>query len=148
MKIAIILLAVLLAGCATKPDPYRIGAMQPGRIISLSDGKILPMQAEILRRSRPIGKMTALDPTTGEQFSGTYTLIVETKVTQQSRPGLLFDQETGEAVQVSNVASGTAVLVGDKGTVLNIKLLVRTGHPPVGTGDAEDNKGKKYSIQF
>ena len=146
--IATFLILFMLAGCATVPNQYAIGNMLPGQIISLSDGKILPMQIELTPMSHPTGKMTATDPTTGEQFTGNYTFIVETKFANQSRPGLLGSETAGQTVQVSNVAPGTAVLVGDKGTVLNIKMTARAGNPPVGTGEAEDNNGKKYSLHF
>ena len=62
MRIVIALLAFVLAGCATEPDPYAIGNMLPGTITSLSDGKIFPAQAEISTGS---GRMTAINPDTG-----------------------------------------------------------------------------------
>ena len=98
--------------------------------------------------SHPTGTMTGIDPVTGEQFSGNYTFIVETKVVRQSQPGLLFDEDTSRAVQTSNVAPGTAVLVGDKGTVINLTITAKAGSPPVGLGNGEDNKGRKYTLQF
>jgi len=148
MKRIIVVVAFLLAGCATGPDPNGVGSMLSGRMIALADGHLIPVQIELTPMSHPTGAITAADPETGEQFSGTYTFIVETKVVQQSQPGLLFDQETGQAVQTSDVAPGTAVLVGDKGTVINLKMTAKAGSPPVGYGNGEDNKGKKYTLQF
>lgn len=143
-----IALVAALAGCATADDPYGIGAMLPGKMISLSDGRTLPMRIEITPISHPTGKLMASDPKTGEIFDGTYTCIVGTKVVSHSATDFWGAQQTGQSVEVSNVAPCTSVLVGNKGTVLNLKMMARAGHPPVGTGEAEDNKGKKYSVQF
>jgi hypothetical protein len=148
MKTFIIALALLLTGCATGPDPYAAGNMLPGKLTSLSDGHVIPVQIELQPMSHPTGTMTGIDPVTGEQFSGNYTFIVETKVVRQSQPGLLFDEDTSRAVQTSNVAPGTAVLVGDKGTVINLTITAKAGSPPVGLGNGEDNKGRKYTLQF
>lgn len=143
-----IALIAILSGCAGTNDPYGIGAMLPGRLIALSDGRTLPMQIEITPISHPVGKLTASDPKSGEVFNGSYTCIVGSKVVSHSTNDFWGGQETGQSIEVSNVAPCTSVLVGNKGTVLNIKMTARAGHPPVGTGDAEDNKGKKYSVQF
>ncbi|MGA7674628.1 MAG: hypothetical protein WCA78_06225 [Rhizomicrobium sp.] len=145
MRIAIAVLAFLLVGCATEPDPYAMGNMLPGKITSLSDGKIFPAQAEISTGS---GRMTAINPDTGEVFEGRYTAIQENKVIQQVDNSFWGDGDTSQAVETSDTAHASAVLVGNKGTVLNIKMEVKAGHPPIAYGDAEDNAGKKYNVQF
>lgn len=136
-------LALLLAGCATETNP--LGSFIPGRIISLSDGKVLPMQIQL---SYGTGKMTALNPETGETFDGIYTAILETKSSQVSRPTWLGDQETASEVTTSDLAQASAVLVGNKGTVLDIKMQIQAGVRPIGFGEATDNAGKKYRVQF
>ena len=55
MRTGIILLALLLCGCAS--EGYRYGDMLPGRIVSLADGTTLAMQYEF---SSATGKMIAL----------------------------------------------------------------------------------------
>jgi hypothetical protein len=148
MKRALLLSSLfLLVGCVS-PDPHPVGSMLPGKIICLSDGKTFPMEIQLSSISHPTGKMTATDPSTSENFSGTYTCMVETKTIQDSRPTFLGAQETKTSLEVSDVVPGVAVLVGDKGTVLNIKMTIKAGNPPIGYGNAEDNKGKKYTIQF
>ncbi len=92
--------------------------------------------------------MTATNLSTSENFSGTYTCMVETKTVQDSRPTFFGDQQTKTSLELSDVVPGVAVLVGDKGTVLNIKMTIKAGNPPIGYGNAEDNKGKKYTLQF
>ncbi|MGC9952758.1 MAG: hypothetical protein ABSD21_00565 [Rhizomicrobium sp.] len=145
MRIVIALLAFVLAGCATEPDPYAIGNMLPGTITSLSDGKIFPAQAEISTGS---GKMTATNPVTGEVFEGRYTALQDTHVVQNVDTSFWGNGDTSQSVETSDIAHGSAVLIGNKGTVLNIKLEVKAGHPPSAYGDAEDNNGKKYNVQF
>jgi hypothetical protein len=141
--IAFALWAMLLNGCAA--DPYAVGNMLPGRITCLSDGKVYPALVEISYGS---GKMTATDPNTGEYFEGTYTAILDQRVTQHSRETFWGTENAGQSVETSGVAQASAVLVGNKGTVLNIKMQVKPGSPPIGYGEAEDNKGKKYNVQF
>lgn len=138
---------VLVTGCFP-PDPYPAGSMLPGKIICLADGKTLPMEIELTPLSSPSGKMTAVDPVTQERFAGTYTCMVETKTVNDAVPNFWGAQQVKTSVQMSNVVPGMAVLVGDKGTVLNIRMSIQAGRPPVGFGSAEDNKNNKYTLQF
>jgi hypothetical protein len=146
-KALLLIILVLMVGCAG-PDPYPVGSMLSGKIISLSDGNIFSMEIELTTMSAPSGKMTATDLKSNEKFNGTYTCIVETKVTQDSKPTFWGSQETKTSHEVSDVVPGVAVLVGDKGTVINIKMKIKAGRPPIGFGEGEDNRGKKYTIQF
>ena len=145
MRIVGCLFAFTLLLCGCVQSPYQLGAFIPGRIVSLADGKILPMQIQLSYGS---GKMTAVDPVTGETFDGTYTAIQETKASQVSQPGLFGDNEVGSSVTVTNMSQASAILVGSKGTVLNIKMQIQAGRPPIGFGEATDNAGKKYNVQF
>ena len=145
MRMVVAILAILLAGCATEPDPYAMGNMLPGKIISLSDGVVFPAQAEISTGS---GRMTATNPVSGEVFEGRYTALQENKVVQHVDNSFWGNGDTSQSVETSDVAHGSAVLVGNKGTVLNIKLEVKAGRPPIAYGDGEDNNGKKYNVQF
>ena len=141
MRTGIILLALLLCGCAT--EGYKYGDMLPGRIISLADGTTLAMQVELTSGS---GKMIATNPVTGEILQGNYTAVLETKVHTHQSNSLFGSDDT--STETGDVAEGTAILVGNKGTVLNLKLHVKVGNPPTGFGDGEDNKGVKYNVQF
>lgn len=134
-------------GCVP-PNPYPAGSMLAGKLISLSEGTLLPVGIELVTADRGGGKITANDPVSGETFTGTYTFIAETKVRQDSRPGFLGYQETNTSVHVSDVVPGMATLVGDKGTVISLKMTIKAGHPPVGMGEGVDNKNRKYSFQF
>ena len=143
MRLAIAFLALLLGGCAVPTN--QVGNMIPGRIVSLSKGTLLPMQIQL---SYGTGTMNATNPVTGEHFEGNYTAIQDTKSVQYSKPGFLGDMETHHSVESSTACPASAVLVGNKGTVMNIKMQIQAGNPPVGFGEAEDNKGEKYNVQF
>jgi len=136
----------VVSGCATVPT--RAGTMMGGRIVALADGRILPMQIELTPLSQSTGRMMATDPASGELLDGTYTAILSSSYTQHSRPGLFGDEHAGNTVQMNDTAQATAVLVGNKGTVINLHMQIKVGNPPAGIGEGEDNKGKKYSVQF
>ena len=141
MRFSIALAFLLLCGCAA--DPFAGGTFVPGKMTSLSDGTVFPMQIELSYGS---GRLTATDPVTGEILTGTYTAILETHVIQHQSTSLFGEDET--ATDTSGIAQGSAVLVGNKGTVVNLKLQIKPGTQPSGFGEAEDNHGKKYNIQF
>jgi hypothetical protein len=143
MRAVIIFLIISLGGCAVPTN--QVGDMIPGRIISLSKGTLLPMQIQLSYGS---GKMTATNPITGEYLEGNYTAIQDTKAVQYTKPTFLGDQETHQSIERSTTCPASAVLVGNKGTVLNIKMQIQAGNPPIGYGEAEDNKGEKYNVQF
>jgi len=136
----------VVSGCATVPSPAH--TMLGGRIVALSDGRILPMQIELIPLSQSTGRMMASDPASGEILDGTYTALLSSSYTQQSRPGLFGDEHAGKSVQTNDTAQATATLVGNKGTVINLHMQIKVGNPPAGIGEGEDNKGKKYSVQF
>jgi hypothetical protein len=143
MRITVAILLFLLGGCAVPEN--QVGNMIPGRIISLSKGTLLPMQIQL---SHGTGKMNATNPATGEYFEGNYTAIQDIKSVQHSKPGFLGDLETHHSIERSTACPASAVLVGNKGTVMQVKMQIQAGNPPVGFGEAEDNKGEKYNVQF
>ncbi len=71
--------------------------------------------------------------------SGTTLMTIADHVSWAEGKGVIFGQQ-GEL-------QGTAVLTGDKGTVLDLVYTVdsRTGH---GSGVGKDNKGNEYKILF
>lgn len=139
----LMLAAVLVAGCAEVPNT--LGTMIPGRMTAMTDGRVLPLQIEVTTGS---GKITATDPKYAETLSGAYTAMLETKVMQHTQSTLFGDQVTGQTVETSGLATGSAVLVGDKGHVINLTMTIQPGNPPHGFGEGVDNKGGKYNLQF
>jgi hypothetical protein len=143
MKKLLLILVLALSACATVPNTF--GTMIPGTLTSLRDGTVLPMQIEVTYGS---GKITATDPRNGEVFAGTYTAMMETQVLHHSQQTFLGPQVTGQTVQTSGLATGSAVLVGNKGHVMNVTMKIQPGNPPHGFGEATDNRGQKYNLQF
>lgn len=137
-----------LLGCVSVPEPYPVGSMMPGKIFSLSDGRTIQTMIEISPASHPAGRMTALDPKSSEAFDGSYTCVLGSTVVERQQYDGWGGSQTVQSVETSNVAPCTAVLVGNKGLVLNIQMTVRAGNPPVGTGTADDNRGRKYTLMF
>jgi hypothetical protein len=106
------------------------------------------MQIEL---STGAGKITAVDQKTGETFSGNYTAVSEDKYIQYTRDTFWGPERTQQAIEASSSVPATAILVGDKGIVININMRIRPGDRntlPIGYGEGVDNKGKKYNFQF
>lgn len=129
-----ILLGFLLSSC---------GTMLPGQIYT-ADGKVMPFQIEQARRS---GKVAATDPDTQEAFAGSYVATL-------ARSSAISATLVGDTPRVStstggtNMATATAFLKGDKGTMLNCVMQIEAGLSPHGIGSCEDNRSKKYRLQF
>ncbi|WP_227075580.1 hypothetical protein [Acidocella sp. KAb 2-4] len=138
--------AFFLAGCAVPQSPT--SEYIPGRIVSVADGKIMPVQIQLSTFDNPTGKMVATDPVSGEVLDGNYTAFPATTYTQASHPTLFGNETTVSTQQVSDTVPASATLVGNKGTVIVIKMQIKAGNPPVGFGEGEDNKGRKYTLQF
>ncbi len=147
-SVAALLLALTLAGCAVGGNIYSGGQMIPGRLVNLGDGALIPLQIEL---STGQGRVFGTHPKTGEVFSGNYTAIPDTRVTQYSKDTLLGPQTTQQAVEVSTSVPATVLLLGDQGTVINLSLRIKPGNAyvlPIGYGEGTDNKGGKYNLQF
>jgi hypothetical protein len=133
------LLALGLAGC--------VGGMIPGQIYS-EQGKVLEFQIE---KSRGAGAVTAFDPATGEHYAGNYVGIREVTTTTSGafvQSGNTFATGTGFGTIASNMATSTAYLTGDKGSMLNCDMQIQAGFSPHGIGGCSDQKGGRYRLQF
>lgn len=133
--------SLMVSACAAA------GGMIPGTIYS-SSGKTLQFEIEKAHRT---GAVKAVDPSTGERFSGTYVGIMErisgtstAFVSGQNR----FASGFGTASIGSNIANATAYLKGDKGTMLTCRMRIEAGISPHGIGGCDDNRGGKYQLQF
>jgi hypothetical protein len=149
MRLVAVLLTVLsLTGCVTPGLQYSGGQMIPGRLVSLADGALIPLQIEL---STGQGRITGNNLRTGELFNGDYTAIPDTRYTQYSKDTFLGTQEIQQAVEVGSSVPATAILIGDKGTVINITMRIKPGNgyvKPIGYGEGSDNKSVKYNFQF
>src|SRR5688572_9404345 len=106
------------------------GRMLDGKIYSLDDGVVMPMQIET---SHGHGKMNATNPKTGERLEGTYSGVSEGQRVH------LFGSVGGSSVSAfgqsdSTLANAIATLIGDKGTVLDCVMQIKKGIQPHGMG--------------
>lgn len=131
-----------LSGCASTG-----GEMLPGAIYS-QNGKMLQFQIQRARRS---GAVIALDPATGEHFTGQYTGIIE-GVSGGSNTFAIAGNATAQGFSntsfSSNVADANAIFTGDKGTTLTCTMKIEAGWRPHGIGHCQDNKNVNYQLQF
>lgn len=117
-KLMIVVFLISISGCLA-------GTMLDGQIVNTSDGNVMPMQIEM---SHGTGAITAYSPEAGEHFTGQYTGV--------------------RGANKHNLANTKAILKGDKGTVLDISMLIEPGMRPKGVGEATDNHGNRYQVQF
>jgi hypothetical protein len=133
------LAAIFLAGC--------VGRALPGKIYSLDDAVVMPFEIET---SYGTGDMRATNPKTGEKFTGQYT---GTTSGGGYTYGTVTNQQTGQSANVSaysppTSANARGVLIGDKGTVIEVFLDIKPGVRPKGHGEGRDNQGRRYQVQF
>ena len=144
-----IVLGALLTGCATVPADRVFNA----RIYNLATGEVVPAVSHTDRAGKSL--LTAGPTSTGETFTGEATSIQNAVQTSSyggssiSNPGVPYStyvSSSSYAVSRPGYQSGTAILVGNKGTVMDIVYQVNlTG---TGQGEGRDNKGVTYRIQF
>ena len=148
-----IVLALTLTACSAK---------LLGKLYSLDDGTAMDFQIE---RSNGTGGMFAQNSKTGESFTGQYTGTYK-------GGGTATTTEDGSYAGSTNRANGTlyqqsgkfksnrttfiaptdatarGVLIGDKGTVIELYMEIRPGIVPKGHGEGVDNHDKRYQVQF
>ena len=136
--------AILLAGCASL-----LGTYLDGKIYSLERAIVLPMKIEVTYGG---GEISATDPHTGEQFYGTYVGVRDSEVASvfggTFTPQGGFSPTVATAVRGRSQVPAMATMIGDKGTVLDCRMLIQAGWRPRGMGTCTDNKGGRYNLQF
>lgn len=153
-RLFIIIILTLLTACGTK---------LPGKLYSIQDGVTMDFEIE---RSYGTGAMFAENRKTGEKFTGQYTGTYKgggTATTMSSglRRGTTTSVERGSIYQHSGTISSSSttfippsdatargILMGDKGTVIELYMEIRPGIVPKGHGEGIDNKGNRYQVQF
>lgn len=139
------------------------GTTIPGKLYSLQDGTVMEFKIE---RSYGTGGMSAQNHKSGEVFSGQYTGTYKgggaaTTVGTGQVSGSTSNFATGSTYQhsgqfTSNTttfippsnATARGILIGDKGTVIELYMDIRPGIVPKGHGEGIDNKGFRYQVQF
>jgi hypothetical protein len=128
-----------------------------GRIYSLEDGIVLPLEIET---SYGFGEIRCSNQKTGEHFEGTYSAVSEGAVgiAGSNVMGSAYSS-TGQSVRgsatglshaflQSMTANAIATMIGNRGTVLDCRMEIQKGFRPHGMGGCVDNAGKTYRLQF
>jgi hypothetical protein len=106
--------------------------MLPGKLYSLGDQPTaLDFQIET---SRGTGKLAAKNPKTGENFEGTYTGILHGGGVATATGDNVQTRQTTTATIVAppNYATARGVLIGDKGTSIELFMEIQPGLKPKG----------------
>jgi hypothetical protein len=118
-------------GCASMGKPVQ------ARMYNLQDGTVINLEVE---RSHDHGKIKGLGAD-GEIFEGEYSW--------QNSPSVTVGMINGASaygVTAPGSLFGVGVIRGNRGTIIELQVVSsRHGH---GGGDAKDNRGKTYRIQF
>lgn len=133
-----------------------------GKLYSLDDGTAMDFQIE---RSNGTGGMFAQNLKTGESFTGQYTGTYKgggvatttedgsyTGSTSRTN-GTLYQHsgkfKTNRTTFIAPTdATARGVLIGDKGTVIELYMDIKPGIIPKGHGEGVDNHDKRYQVQF
>jgi len=115
--------------------------MLPGKVYALSAGRTLQFAIE---KSYGHGRMEALDPVTGEKFSGEYSGFYTGQDAVYGHVG-----ETNVAlVKPPTGANASGILLGDKGTTIRLYFEIKPGLRPTGHGTGADQNGNGYEAFF
>lgn len=147
--LALFATALLFAGCASTP----VERVFHSRIYNLSTGEVIEGISRTNRAGHSL--ITAGPSKSGETFSGEATSIDNAVHTSTrggatlSTPGVPFDtfvRNSSYSTERPGYQNGSAILVGDQGTVIEAVYRVSlNGH---GEGEGRDNKGVLYRVQF
>jgi hypothetical protein len=143
------IVAIALASCASVPAERVL----TGRVYNLATGEVVP----IVARANPSGRsmLTAGPTKSGETFTGEGVAVDNTVRTNSygggtiSTPGSLHDtyvRNSSYSVSRPGSQSGSAILVGTQGTVIDI--VYRASVDGSSEGEGRDNKGVNYRIIF
>lgn len=146
---ASLFVAATLSACASVPAERVFHS----RMYNLSTGEVI---TGISRTNRAGQSVITAGPTkSGETFTGEATSIDNRIATSTygggrvSTPGVLTDsyiRTSSYSTSTPGYQNGSAILVGSQGTVIDV--LYRVSLSGIGEGEAQDNKGVKYRVQF
>lgn len=147
--IAALTLGLALGSCATVPAERTF----TGRIYNLSTGEVFPLVSKTNRAGHSV--ITAGPTKSGETFTGEATSIdnavrsTSSGGATVSTPGVPYDtyvRSSSYAVSRPGYQNGSAILVGNQGTVID--AVYRVTLAGTGEGEGRDNKGTAYRVQF
>lgn len=127
--------------------------MLPGKMYRLDNGAEWPFG---IATSYGTGALTASDPQSGETFTGQYTgTYTGGGSSFETWSGTAFSggqmtvlNGSGTVLTPPRNATARGILRGSAGTVVEVYLDIRPGLRPTGHGMGQDNKGRRFQIQF
>ncbi len=144
-----LVVAATLSSCALVPAER----VFESRMYNLATGEVVIGVSRTNRAGQSV--ITAGPTQSGETFSGEATTI-DNRIHASSQgsgtvhtPGILTDtyiRTSSYSTTTPGYQNGSAILVGSKGTVIDI--LYRVSLAGTGEGEGTDNKGVRYRIQF
>lgn len=149
--IALFVMVSLLAvaGCITVPADRVFN----GRVYNLATGEVFPFTAHTDRDGKSL--LTAGPTTSGETFSGEAQSIQNAVQTSTygsaiaSNPGDTFStyvSSSSYSISRPGYQNGAAILIGNKGTVIDVVYQVT--YSGTGEGEGKDNKGNHYRLML
>lgn len=147
--LALVLLVLTLSAHARTPKERIFNS----RIYNLTTGEVINSVSRTDRQGHSV--ITAGPTKSGENFNGEATSIQNgTQTTTRgsgtiSTPGVTFDsyvRSSSYSVSQPGYQNGSAILVGDQGTIID--AVYRVNLTGTGEGEARDNKGVNYRIVF
>lgn len=139
----LVLVAVVLLLC---------GCTRTARLYNLDTGEMTIITASYRGGGGAHGTLSGTFKS-GETIRGEYSVVTHTVVGWGSVYSSVYSgtssatgNGTAMAVATGGKQEGSAVLTGDKGTVLDCEFLV--GSNPHGIGACKDNHGGKYKMLF
>jgi len=150
--LAVFTLVFLLVGCASTPTydqlitHTKLYNLNTGEAIELEFQNIDALSAKVIKSSTTKN---------GETFTGETHTVRDESITKTSGNSSWLGYNgkstttgsasaSGNATTSSGTRRGTGILVGNKGTVINLKYDIANNNA---IGEAVDNNGVKYSLQ-
>lgn len=108
------------------------------------------INAEFTYNGSGHGDLTVVLPD-GEVCKGKYTTIPEGTITSESRfffSPYVYANYFGNAYLIENKQYGQGLLIGNRGTIMQLEYFTSSRNPTHGYGIATDNNGNIYKILF
>jgi hypothetical protein len=121
-----------------------------GRIYNLTTGEVTPVTFSYSGSGR--GKISAVVASSGEKMNGEYLTFAHLPANWGSVYAKVYGTEgsaytSGASLGKSN-QYGTAVVTGDKGTVVDCEYVTRLALSAHGAGACADKNGTLYKLMF
>lgn len=145
-----VVFSLLIVGCASPEKQSNLNKQKPRQYVvhstlyRLSDGKTIKITTKKVNSSRV--EVVKTESETGEEFSGEFIIIDNStyEIRTEVIPAQIGTWERTRKIRTFEDVTGTGVLVGKKGTLINIEYIISDRNA---IGEGVDNKGEYYKFQ-